>query len=114
MAETPGSAKIPDNRIKTDPKASELSQEVILALLTSKNKPNPKDRGKYEKTEHFRRLKAAALALYRSCVLCNGTKNLVVHHRNYLNLFQEHLTEDVVVVCNFCHGKYHRGHRGRS
>lgn len=114
MAETPGSAKIPDSRIKTDPKTSGLSQEVILALLTSKNQPNPKDRGKYEKTEHFARVKIAVLELYKTCVLCHSGKNLVVHHRNYRNLFQEHLFEDVILICNRCHGRYHRGHRGRT
>ncbi len=38
--------------------------------------------------------------------LCNSTKNLEVHHRTYANLgCEEHA--DLVVLCDFCHGKHH-------
>ena len=100
--------------VEIDPMSSGLDKEVVLRLLSCKNRPDRRDRSKYEKTEHFGRVKNQALGVYRSCALCNVRKNLAVHHRHYRSLFREHLLRDVVVLCQKCHGRYHRGHRGRG
>jgi len=101
-----------ENRVVTDPNDAGLKPEVVLRLLSCNNKPKTPDRVKYEKSEHFEKVKSAVQTLYKVCVLCGASKNLVTHHRNYRNLFREHLTEDVTLLCQRCHGRYHRGHRG--
>lgn len=97
-----------------------LDQAVVLRLLGSKNKPDPKDRRKYEETEWFRQLKEAAIKYFGCCVLCEAgrtsdwemkVKKLTIHHRNYRHWFDESLATDVTVLCHRCHGSYHRGHR---
>ena len=101
-------------RIEISPYRSGLDKEVINRLLTCNNKPEVRDRQKYEKTKHFLRLKTRVEEVYQTCVLCEGSKNLVTHHRNYRNLFREDVYRDVVLMCQRCHGRYHRGHRGRG
>ena len=101
-------------RVETPHNRSGLSKDVVLRLLTCDNKPDAKDRVKYEKTKHFLRLRERVEEVYGTCVLCEGGKNLVTHHRNYRNLFREHVFKDVGLLCQRCHGRYHRGHRGRG
>lgn len=36
------------------------------------------------------------------CALCNGQKNLEVHHRTYERLGREKIT-DCIVLCHACH-----------
>lgn len=62
---------------------------------------------KYLKTPHWRAIRLLALKMYKSCVICNSKKKLDVHHRNYDHLFEEIITEDLIVLCNDCHGLYH-------
>jgi len=98
--------------IKSDPFA-ELDKAIVLELLhaTVSKPPSKKAQAKYHKTEHFKRLKQAAIALYGSCVLCGrppATRSLTVHHRRYSSLFCEHLLRDITVLCNRCHAKYHK------
>ncbi len=62
---------------------------------------------KYLKTPHWKAVRFQALKMYKSCVLCNSKKKLNVHHRNYDHLFEEIITEDLVVLCKPCHGIYH-------
>ena len=100
--------------VEVDPMSSGLDTDVVLRLLSCENRPDRGDRSKYEKSEHFGRVKNGALGVYRSCVLCNARKNLAVHHRHYRSLFREHLFRDVVVLCQTCHGRYHRGRRGKG
>jgi len=100
--------------VEVDPMSSGLDTDVVLRLLSCENRPDRGDRSKYEKSEHFGRVRNGALGVYRSCVLCNARKNLAVHHRHYRSLFREHLFRDVVVLCQTCHGRYHRGRRGRG
>jgi len=91
-----------------NPFKSGLARDVVLRLLTCKNKPDPKDRAKYEKTEWFQELREKAIQLYKSCVLCGVKKNLQLHHRNYLRLFNEDLHEDVTILCARHHSSFHR------
>lgn len=62
----------------------------------------------YLKTPHWRWLRKWALhyADYR-CQLCNSNKNLEVHHRTYENIPDEDDYNDLIVLCNECHGHFH-------
>ena len=68
-------------RVETPHNRSGLSKDVVLRLLTCDNKPDAKDRVKYEKTKHFLRLKERVAEVYGPCVLCDGSMNLVTDHR---------------------------------
>lgn len=97
-----------------------LGQETMLRLLHCRNRPDPKDVAKYYRTDWFRGLTREALQYFGSCVLCergrgmdmaDKAKALVVHHRNYRHWFDESLSTDVTLLCNPCHGRYHRGRK---
>lgn len=62
---------------------------------------------KYLESNHWRKVRAAAIARagYR-CSLCNDTYLLVVHHRTYERRGCE-LPEDVICLCRKCHEKHH-------
>ena len=47
--------------------------------------------------------------LGRECMRCSEKENLIVHHRNYDNLYRE-TTDDVEILCKRCHpsADYHR------
>ena len=98
-------------RVVTKPYESGLDPNVVTRLLACKNRPDPKDRVKYEKTEHFAKIKSLCVMLQGSCVLCGlaNKDKLTAHHRNYYNLFRESALTDVSCICNRCHGSYHRG-----
>lgn len=53
-------------------------------------------------------LREAALhnAKYK-CELCNYTRRLHVHHRDYAHVFHER-PEDLIVLCRKCHAVHHR------
>jgi hypothetical protein len=40
------------------------------------------------------------------CQLCYATGNLHVHHRTYQRIFEEWLS-DLIVLCSSCHAKFH-------
>jgi hypothetical protein len=48
------------------------------------------------------------MKLYKGnkCEICNSSKNLHVHHKNYKNLFKEEYS-DLMLVCEVCHKKIH-------
>jgi len=61
----------------------------------------------YLRTDHWQGVKY--LALRRSghkCQLCGSRKLLQVHHNSYIRLWHE-WPEDVIVLCDPCHAKYH-------
>lgn len=64
----------------------------------------------YLKTAHWQHFRQEALKFYRyTCQLCDGkNRQLDVHHRTYDNLGCETFN-DVIVLCDDCHGKHH-GH----
>ena len=97
-------------KIKSDPFQQGLDRAVALHLLKCTRATEKRIQAQYHRTEHWKRLVEAAVALYKSCVMCgrpgeNGS--LTVHHRTYKNLFSEDLCEDVVLVCQRCHRRYH-------
>jgi hypothetical protein len=56
--------------------------------------------------EWWQRREAAVAAAGGRCQLCNGTKNLNVHHRTYVRLGREN-PSDLTVLCRGCHEKHH-------
>lgn len=62
----------------------------------------------YLKTQHWRTFRR--LVLERDghrCVVCNGDKEVHVHHRHYESgRYQENLN-DCYTLCKKCHEKYH-------
>jgi len=92
--------------IKSDPFA-ELDKDTVLELLrgTVSKPPSKQAQAKYHKTQHWEKLVQAATDLYMTCVICRRGEHLTVHHRSYAHAFCEHLTEDVVLVCQRCHSK---------
>ena len=61
----------------------------------------------YLQTEHWRNKRKRALkrANYK-CQLCSSKENLQVHHNTYDNRGNEK-DEDLIVLCEICHGKFH-------
>lgn len=61
----------------------------------------------YLKTSHWQAKRREVLEWAgHSCQLCNSKKILHVHHRNYDNLWNEQLS-DLIVLCKKCHEKHH-------
>jgi hypothetical protein len=62
----------------------------------------------YLQTEHWQHIRQEALkAAQYKCQLCNEKdKILDVHHRDYKNLGCETFN-DVIVLCDQCHKKFH-------
>lgn len=61
----------------------------------------------YMLTEHWREIsRAAKERAGNRCQLCNESKNLQTHHRTYERRGDE-LPEDLTVLCDNCHGKFH-------
>ncbi len=63
----------------------------------------------YLKSPEWRtlRLKALAYALHK-CQLCNGEKDLHVHHRVYPKVLGTEPVTDLTVLCNTCHTMFHK------
>ena len=63
----------------------------------------------YLKTDHWLGIRSLALrrASYK-CQLCSSREFLQVHHNNYSRLWCE-WPEDVIVLCDSCHEKHHKG-----
>lgn len=62
----------------------------------------------YILTDHWLSVRKAAL--YRAggrCQLCGRQERLQVHHNSYENLGHE-LPEDLIVLCQSCHEKFHK------
>lgn len=61
----------------------------------------------YLNSGDWKQLRERALTHYgRSCVLCGSYYALEVHHRTYVRVGAEELT-DLIVLCDDCHGRYH-------
>lgn len=59
----------------------------------------------YLKTPHWKHTRKKIIARDKSCVLCGSTEHLVVHHRRYDNIGNEH-DDDLVTLCTTCHNWY--------
>ena len=67
--------------------------------------------GEYLETDYWKakRHYAKNAAGWR-CLICNASADLVVHHRTYERIGDEHL-KDLVVLCRECHALFHEGGR---
>lgn len=85
---------------KTETCVMENSLEQIKELKTMPYK-------EYLQTDHWKNVRKRALfrANYK-CQLCGSKENLNVHHNTYENRGEEK-DEDLVVLCENCHGKFH-------
>lgn len=64
---------------------------------------------KYIKTKKWKNLsKLVKEKANNKCTFCESTKKLVVHHHNYINLYNE-TEDDLICVCSKCHLKIHKG-----
>lgn len=65
----------------------------------------------YLLSPEWRVLRRLALeAVGHRCVICDGTRDLQVHHRNYERLGHERLP-DLTVLCDDCHAVFHEAER---
>lgn len=63
--------------------------------------------GDYLRTDHWRAIRMGAIDRSRGhCQLCGKTEQLHVHHNSYKNLGEER-PEDLIVLCQGCHKKFH-------
>jgi hypothetical protein len=61
----------------------------------------------YLKTAHWQLKRQEAItSASNRCQLCNSAERLEVHHRTYERRGHE-LPEDLTVLCDKCHGKFH-------
>lgn len=80
---------------------SDVSQCPTLAMVT------PEMEAAYYTLPHWRAVKEAREASdSRRCVLCLATSDLRCHHVSYAKLFMEPL-EDLMTLCERCHGRVH-------
>lgn len=69
----------------------------------------PEEYRAYILSAHWQEVREGALTRFgHRCALCNGSRELNVHHRTYERLGYEQ-PGDVVVLCRFCHAWYHMG-----
>jgi len=73
-----------------------------------KPKINKQRYHKYLLSEKWRVFRELALEFYgRVCGKCGGRFNLQVHHKNYINIFNESFA-DVMILCKVCHRNEHK------
>lgn len=65
------------------------------------------DYNEYLLSEEWQEKKQAVIEKYVSCVLCDSTKSLNVHHRHYRTLGHEDIDKDLTLLCEKCHRKFH-------
>ena len=72
------------------------------------------DYEKYLLSDQWLEIKKQARELYKTCVLCDSTIILHVHHRHYNSLGHENLTTDLILLCKICHRNFHKGYMKTS
>ena len=107
-----------------DPDGKRLTSEIedtltlIKSTVIKQCKPKKKHNTKtvvrrnlpyseYLLTDHWKetRLRSLSFAKHR-CQLCRSNKQLNVHHNNYNRMWNE-MISDLVVLCSLCHSKFH-------
>ena len=63
----------------------------------------------YLETDHWQQLRVLCHARYNGkCVICHNSKTLQCHHWIYRRAFQDTTVEDLVLLCDSCHGMVHK------
>lgn len=86
-----------------------MSGEMGDIKLESKAKPNKRrqEYNEYLNSAKWKEFRELAFSHYgKRCYLCNSIKDIHLHHRTYINLFNESLN-DVTPLCEKCHKKHH-------
>ena len=60
----------------------------------------------YLQTKHWKNVRTKILDKIHKCQLCSSKYNLQIHHNTYENLGEERY-EDLIVLCENCHNKFH-------
>lgn len=56
---------------------------------------------------HWVKFRKEIISSRKICQHCCSKKNLNIHHKNYNNLGKE-TNEDVIILCNNCHSRFHK------
>lgn len=68
----------------------------------------------YLQGDHWKNFREKTIKERKKCEHCGTEKNLIVHHKSYLNLGSEK-PEDVLVLCDDCHREVHeKAHSGKA
>lgn len=94
------------NPIKNIKNSNEVVEQNKVNENKSKNKEKITSYKDYLKSEHWIKISTELKDRIKKCQLCSSTKNLNVHHNTYKNLGHEE-PEDLIVLCNECHKKFH-------
>ncbi len=66
----------------------------------------------YLLTDHWANTKDEVNYTHKSCVACNRSNDLHVHHRHYDSLGKEDTRRDLTLLCGSCHKTVHQCHPG--
>jgi len=85
------------------------SLEIKIDFLTSKRIDySSMDYKEYLQTDYRKDLsKQCKEEAGNKCQLCNSEKNLNTHHRSYRRRWLPWEKDDLIVLCNKCHSKFH-------
>ena len=99
------------NRVRTDQKNRYiwLLEDKISSLQDDEVIDyNSMDYSEYLQTDYWKTLsKQCKEEAWNKCKLCNSSKNLNTHHRSYKNRWLVWEKDDLIVLCNKCHAKFH-------
>ena len=95
----------PDDLKKMDPQTHRGHPHAGLATQEPTRKKQYAD---YLHSPHWRSVREWAIERAANrCQVCNGAERLHVHHRTYERVGAE-LPSDLIVLCEDCHGIFHR------
>jgi len=96
-------AKIKEIKINSKTKVDNVIKDIIEKIEDLKTMPYKE----YLQSNHWKAMRKRQLKLANyKCGLCNSKDNLNVHHKTYENRGDEK-DEDLIVLCQECHAKFH-------
>ena len=79
----------------------------LKALMRDETNYKEMEYKEYLNTPHWKFTRDCAIEYYGdNCCLCGSAAEINVHHRNYDNKGNEKM-QDLIVLCNDCHSKFH-------
>lgn len=80
---------------------------ALIVLADRVDKPELVNYHDYLRSDRWRAIRARKLAeSVRRCEKCNSTQQLQVHHKTYVRLGRERMS-DLQVLCDTCHARHH-------
>lgn len=100
-------------------KARKAKRERINRILGKGNKkeqtPQKSKYNNYIHSEEWNIKRKLCFKLKgKACEKCKSTKSIHVHHATYKNFGNEDITNDLYVLCKFCHDTYHGYYSSRK